>query len=147
MTAAGSERRGGEYRLPRVVKTLGWVSLLNDVATEMVYPLLPAFLKSIGAGAEALGLMEGTAESVGALVKWLSGRSSDARARSPFVLVGYALATLVRPLLALATTASYVIAIRTTDRIGKGIRSAPRDALVAESVPAERRGYAFGFHN
>jgi MFS family permease len=133
--------------LPRVVKSLGWVSLLNDVATEMAYPLLPAFLKSIGAGAAALGLMEGTAESVSALVKWLSGRSSDARARRPFVLFGYALATLVRPLLALATSAWHVIAIRSADRIGKGIRSAPRDALVAQSVPAERRGYAFGFHN
>jgi MFS family permease len=113
----------------------------------MAYPLLPAFLKSIGAGAGALGLMEGTAESVSALVKWLAGRSSDARARKPFVLFGYALATLVRPFLALATSAWQVIAIRTADRIGKGIRSAPRDALVAESVPAERRGHAFGFHN
>jgi MFS family permease len=136
-----------DTRLPRVVKSLGWVSLFTDVATEMVYPLLPAFLKSIGAGAQTLGLMEGTAESVSALVKWLSGRSSDARARRPFVLFGYALATLVRPLLALATAGWHVIAIRTADRIGKGMRSAPRDALVAESVPPERRGYAFGFHN
>jgi MFS family permease len=136
-----------DRRLPRVVKSLGWVSLFTDVATEMVYPLLPAFLKSIGAGAEALGLMEGTAESVSALVKWLSGRSSDARARKPFVVFGYALATIVRPLLALATSAWHVIAIRTTDRIGKGLRSAPRDALVAESVPSERRGYAFAFHS
>src|SRR5580704_7545839 len=133
--------------LPRVVKSLGWVSLFTDVATEMVYPLLPAFLKSIGAGAGALGLMEGTAESVSALVKWLSGRSSDARARKPFVLFGYALATIVRPFLAVATSAWHVIAIRTADRIGKGVRSAPRDALVAEAVPSERRGYAFGFHN
>lgn len=136
-----------DLRLPRVVKSLGWVSLFTDVATEMVYPLLPAFLKSIGAGAEALGLMEGTAESVSALVKWLSGRSSDTRARKPFVVIGYALATVVRPLLAIATSAWHVIAIRTTDRIGKGIRSAPRDALVAESVPSERRGYAFAFHS
>jgi MFS family permease len=143
----GEVKAAHVLRLPRVVKSLGWVSLFTDVATEMVYPLLPAFLKSIGAGAKALGLMEGTAESVSALVKWVSGRSSDARARKPFVLTGYALATLVRPLLALATSPWHVIAIRTTDRIGKGIRSAPRDALVAESVPAERRGYAFGFHN
>ena len=145
-------RTGGDRRLllpatPRVVKSLGWVSLFTDVATEMVYPLLPAFLKSIGAGAQALGLMEGTAESVSALVKWFSGRSSDARARKPFVLVGYALATFVRPLLALATSAWQVIAIRATDRVGKGLRSAPRDALVARAVPPERRGYAFGFHN
>src|SRR5208282_3660644 len=75
------------------------------------------------------------------------GRSSDGGARKPFVVIGYALATIVRPLLALATSAWHVIAIRTTDRIGKGLRSAPRDALVAESVPSERRGYAFAFHS
>jgi MFS family permease len=135
------------FRLPRVVKSLGWVSLFTDVATEMAYPLLPAFLQSIGAGAQALGLMEGIAESVSAGVKWLSGRSSDERARKPFVLVGYAVATAVRPLLALATSAWHVILIRTTDRIGKGIRSAPRDALLAHAVPASFRGQAFGFHN
>jgi MFS family permease len=141
------ERTGSERRLPRVVKTLGWVALFNDVATEMVYPLLPAFLKSIGAGAVALGLMEGTAESVSAVVKWIAGRASDGRARKPLVLFGYALATILRPFLALAMTAWQVIAIRTADRIGKGIRAAPRDALVAGAVPAEQRGYAFGFHN
>jgi len=135
------------FRLPRVVKSLGWVSLLTDVATEMVYPLLPVFLQSIGGGAQALGLMEGIAESVSAGVKWVSGRSSDARSRKPFVLAGYALATAVRPLLAVATSPWHVIAIRTTDRIGKGIRSAPRDAIVAHSVPSARRGHAFGFHN
>ena len=133
--------------LPRVVKSLGWVSLFTDVATEMVYPLLPSFLRSIGAGAQSLGLMEGIAESVSSLIKWFSGRSSDARPRKPFVLIGYGLATVVRPLLALATSGWHVIAIRTTDRIGKGLRSAPRDALVAQSVSPERRGYAFGFHN
>jgi MFS family permease len=135
------------FRLPRVVVSLGWVSLFTDVATEMVYPLLPIFLRSIGAGAQALGWMEGIAESVSAGVKWFAGRSSDGRARKPFVLAGYGLATIVRPLLAIATSAWQVIAIRTTDRIGKGIRSGPRDALVALSTPAERRGHAFGFHN
>lgn len=135
------------FQLPRVVKTLGWVALLTDVASEMFYPLLPLFLRSIGAGGQALGLMEGIAESVSAGVKWFSGRASDGRARKPFVLAGYALATVVRPLLAVATSAWHVIAIRTTDRIGKGIRSAPRDALVAHGVSPERRGHAFGFHN
>lgn len=135
------------FRLPRVVKSLGWVSLFTDVATEMVYPLLPAFLKSIGAGAQALGAMEGVSESVSALVKWFAGRASDGRARKPFVLAGYALATAVRPLLSLATSAWQVVAIRTTDRIGKGIRTAARDALVAGAVPPAQRGYAFGFHN
>jgi len=134
------------FQLPRQVKSLGWVSLATDVATEMVYPLLPVFLQSMGAGAQALGLMEGIAEGVSAAVKWFAGRSSDARARKPLVLAGYALATVVRPLLAVATSAWQVIAIRTTDRIGKGIRSAARDALLAEAVPPERRGHAFGFH-
>ena len=130
------------FQLPRQVKSLGWVSLATDVATEMVYPLLPVFLQSMGAGAQALGLMEGIAEGVSAAVKWFAGRSSDARARKPLVLAGYALATVVRPLLAVATSAWQVIAIRTTDRIGKGIRSAARDALLAEAVPPERRGHA-----
>lgn len=135
------------FALPRVVKSLGWVSLFTDVATEMAYPLLPIFLQSIGAGAQALGWMEGIAESVSAAVKWLAGRSSDTRARKPFVLSGYALATAVRPLLAVSTSAWQVIAIRTTDRIGKGLRSAPRDALLAHSVAPDRRGQAFGFHH
>jgi len=137
---------GAPFRLPIVVKTLGWVSLFTDVATEMAYPLLPAFLRSIGAGAQSLGIMEGTAESVSALVKWLTGRASDGRARKPFVVVGYGLATIARPLLSLAGSAWQVVAIRTTDRIGKGLRSAPRDALLAHSVDSAHRGYAFGFH-
>jgi MFS family permease len=135
------------WRLPTVVKSLGWVSFFTDIATEAVYPLLPELLRSIGAGAQALGMMEGVAESVSSLLKWWAGRISDGRARKPFVLWGYTLATIVRPLLALATSAWQVVVIRTTDRIGKGLRSAPRDAMVAEAVPVERRGYAFSFHN
>jgi MFS family permease len=135
-----------EPRLPRVVKSLGWVSLFTDASSEMIYPLLPAFLKSIGAGSATLGMMEGIAESVSALVKWWAGGASDSRARKPFVLVGYGIATLARPLLALATAPWHVIAIRTTDRIGKGIRAAPRDAIVAHAVLPRARGRAFGFH-
>jgi MFS family permease len=135
------------WRLPAVVKSLGWVSFFTDVATEAVYPLLPELLRSIGAGAGALGVMEGVAESVSSLLKWWAGRLSDGRARKPFILWGYALATAVRPLLAIATSAWQVVAIRTTDRIGKGLRTAPRDAMVAEAVPVEQRGYAFSFHN
>jgi MFS family permease len=129
-----------------VVKELGWVSLLNDVATEMAYPLLPAFLRSMGAGSATLGMMEGVAESVSALVKWFTGRASDGRARKPFVAAGYAVASLVRPLLALTTHGWQVVAIRATDRIGKGLRSAPRDALIANAVAPAQRGHAFGFH-
>ena len=134
------------YRLPAVVRRLAWVSLFTDVATEMAYPLLPAFLLSIGAGSVTLGVMEGVAESVSALVKWITGRASDRRARKPFVVAGYGVATLARPLLALATQGWHVVAIRSTDRIGKGLRSAPRDALLAGAVTPEQRGYAFGFH-
>jgi MFS family permease len=133
-------------RLPRVVKTLAWVSLLNDVATEMAYPLLPSFLRSIGAGAASLGMMEGVAEAVSSLVKWLTGRASDGRARKPFVVAGYGVATAARPLLALVTAGWQVVAIRSADRIGKGLRSAPRDALLAGAVTPAQRGYAFGFH-
>jgi MFS family permease len=133
-------------KLPAVVWRLGWVSLFTDVATEMAYPLLPAFLLSIGAGSVTLGVMEGVAESVSALVKWITGRASDGRTRKPFVVAGYGVATLARPLLALATHGWHVVAIRATDRIGKGLRSAPRDALLAGAVAPEERGYAFGFH-
>ena len=132
--------------LPGVVKTLAWVSLLNDIATEMAYPLLPAFLRSIGAGAASLGMMEGVAESVSSLIKWLTGRASDGRGRKPFVVAGYGLASVVRPALAVATSAWQVVAVRATDRVGKGLRSAPRDALLAGAVGPEQRGYAFGFH-
>ncbi len=146
MSATPDGDGASRFRLPLVVKTLAWVSLFTDVATEMAYPLLPAFLRSIGAGAQSLGIMEGTAESVSALVKWWTGRASDGRARKPFVVVGYGVATIARPLLAMATSAWQVVAIRTTDRIGKGLRSAPRDALLANAVDPAHRGYAFGFH-
>ena len=95
--------------LPAVVRKLGWVSLFTDVATEMAYPLLPAFLLSIGAGLATLGVMEGVAESVSALVKWLTGRASDGRARKPFVVVGYAVATVARPVLVVATRGWHVV--------------------------------------
>jgi MFS family permease len=133
-------------RLPIVVKTLAWVSLLNDIATEMAYPLLPSFLRAIGAGAASLGAMEGVAESISSLVKWLTGRASDGRARKPFVVTGYAIATFARPFLGLATAGWHVVTIRAADRVGKGIRSAPRDALLAGAVTPTQRGFAFGFH-
>jgi MFS family permease len=132
--------------LPSTVLRFGWIAFFTDVATEMAYPLLPAFFIALGSGAQALGLMEGTAESIAAAVKWWSGKESDrARARKPYVVAGYAIATVIRPALALATRPFHVILVRSIDRIGKGVRAAPRDALVAASVSAERRGAAFGF--
>jgi MFS family permease len=128
------------------VLRFGWIAFFTDVATEMAYPLLPAFLRALGSGAQALGIMEGAAESIAAVVKWWSGKESDrARARKPYVVAGYTIATFVRPALALATRPLHVILVRAIDRVGKGVRAAPRDALVAASVPEERRGAAFGF--
>ena len=129
------------------IVTLGWVSLLTDVASDMIYPLLPEFLtKTLGAGPAALGLIEGVAESTASLTKMVSGWWSDRiRRRKPLVVVGYALAAVVRPLAGLATSWVQVLSIRFADRVGKGIRTAPRDALLAELAPPERLGRAFGF--
>jgi MFS family permease len=129
------------------VRTLGWVSLLTDASSEMIYPLLPAFLTgTLRAGPAFLGVVEGLAETVAAAVKIVSGRVSDRRPRrKPLVVAGYALSSLVRPLVALATLPGHVLAVRVLDRVGKGVRGAPRDALLAEVVPPGDRGRAFGF--
>src|SRR2546430_3613390 len=131
----------------RSVLALGWVSLLTDVSAEMIYPLLPGFLtKNLGAGPAAVGLIEGIAEATASLAKIGSGVWSDrVRRRKPLVLLGYGIATAVRPLVAFARVWTQVLAIRFADRLGKGIRTSPRDALLADIVPADRRGRAFGF--
>jgi MFS family permease len=136
------------HRLGRNVLALSAVSLLNDVASEMTYPLLPVFLASVlGASATAVGAIEGTAESAAALLKLTSGWWSDrVRRRKPLVLAGYTIASAIRPLIGIAHSASQVLTIRVTDRIGKGLRGAPRDALIADSVNPTIRGRAFGFH-
>jgi MFS family permease len=133
--------------LPRTVRSLGLVSLLTDASSEMIYPLLPAFLTgTLRAGPAFLGVVEGLAEAVAAALKVVSGRLSDRLARrKPLVVAGYALSSLVRPLVALAALPAHVLAVRLLDRVGKGVRSAPRDALVAEVTPREDRGRAFGF--
>jgi MFS family permease len=127
---------------------LSVVSLLNDTASEMIYPLLPFFLVgTLGAGPAFLGVVEGIAESTSSLLKLGSGWFSDRFARrKPLVLGGYGIAAAVRPLTALAAAPWHVLAIRFADRVGKGIRSAPRDALLAESVAPAVRGRAFGMH-
>ena len=134
--------------LGRNVIALSVVSLLTDVSSEMIYPLLPIFLQStLGAGAGMVGAIEGAAESTAALLKLASGWWSDRVARrKPLVVAGYTLASLARPLVAIATSASQVLVVRLVDRVGKGIRSSPRDALLADSVAPEIRGRAFGFH-
>ena len=134
--------------LGRNVVTLGAVSLLTDASSEMIYPLLPIFLTAtLGASAAAVGAIEGAAETTAALLKLASGWWSDrVRRRKPLVVAGYGIAGLARPLVAIATSASQVLAIRLTDRVGKGIRSSPRDALIADSVHPSLRGRAFGLH-
>ncbi len=135
-------------RLGRNVISLGAVSFFTDVASEMMYPLLPVFLSSVlGASASFIGVIEGAAESVAALLKLASGWWSDrVESRKGLVMTGYVIASVIRPFTAATHSAAQVLGIRVTDRVGKGIRSTPRDALIAESVDASNRGRAFGFH-
>ena len=135
-------------RIPRPVWLLGWTSLFTDAATEMIYPLLPVYLSRVlGAGAMSLGIIEGVAEGINSLLKILSGWISDRRAtRRPLVIAGYALSGAARPLIALTTTWPQVLLIRVLDRTGKGIRGAPRDAMLARLSDAGSRGRIFGFH-
>ncbi len=137
-----------DTRLPRNVVLLGLASLCNDIASEMIYPLLPRFLLTVlGGNLRQLGLIEGMAETVASLLKLGSGGWSDrAGGRKPFVVFGYALAALSRPLMGLARVPWHMFAIRVGDRTGKGIRTAPRDALIADSTAPGVRGRAFGFH-
>jgi len=130
------------------VLVLAAVSFLTDASSEIIYPLLPIFLTTVlGTSAAAVGAIEGAAETTSALLKLASGWWSDrASRRKPLVVAGYALASLARPLVAVAQSAAQVLAIRLTDRVGKGIRGSPRDALIAESVDPAIRGRAFGFH-
>jgi MFS family permease len=135
-------------RIPRTVVALGVVSLLTDLSSEMIYPLLPIFLASVlGAGAMALGLIEGVAESTAALLKVASGIWTDrARRRKPLVVAGYSLSGIMRPFIGLAAAWPAVLALRFADRVGKGLRTSPRDALIADVTDATARGTAYGFH-
>jgi MFS family permease len=140
------------WRLPRNVFAISLVSLLNDASSEIIYPLLPAFLKGLLGvsspyAAAVIGLIEGAAESVSSLLKLFSGYFSDRRGRRKgFVVFGYALAGVMRPLLGFASSWHQVFFIRLADRVGKGIRSAPRDAMIADAAAPQERGLAFGFH-
>lgn len=132
----------------RNVIGLGAVSLFTDVSTEMIYPLLPIFLAGVlGANASFIGAIEGAAETTASLLKLLSGWWSDkVRSRKPFVVAGYVIASIARPFTAATHSASQVLAIRLTDRVGKGLRTSPRDALLADSAHPNARGLAYGFH-
>lgn len=132
--------------LPRSVWVLGFVSLLTDLSSEIYHALLPAFVTiALGLPVVALGAIDGISEATASFAKLASGRLSDrSRARKPWVLLGYGMAALSKPLFAIATTGGMVLVARFADRVGKGIRGAPRDALIADDTPAEIRGRAFG---
>jgi MFS family permease len=134
--------------IPRPVWFLGWTSLFTDAATEMIYPLLPIYLSRVlGAGAASLGIIEGVAEGINSILKVGSGWLSDRRSRRrPLVIAGYSLSGAARPLIALTMTWPQVLIIRAIDRTGKGIRGAPRDAMLARFADASSRGRVFGFH-
>ncbi|MHC1603837.1 MAG: MFS transporter [Candidatus Syntropharchaeales archaeon] len=134
--------------ITRNILILGLVSLFTDLSSQMVFPLIPLFLTTVlGAGAFAVGFVEGAAETTASLLKVVSGYWSDkVKVRKPFILVGYSLSTITKPLFAFAGIWQSVLLIRVIERIGKGLRTAPRDALVAESSGESTRGVAYGFH-
>jgi len=134
--------------ISKTVFFLGLVSFFTDLSSEMVYPLLPIFLSTVlGGGAMTLGIIEGIAESTASLLKVVSGIWTDRmRYRKPLILAGYGISGLVRPLIGLATVWPFVLAIRFIDRVGKGLRTSPRDALIADTTDIAHRGSAYGFH-
>ncbi len=130
--------------LPATVRALGWTSFLTDLSSEAIYPLLPAFVKGLGGTGLDIGLIDGLANAVAAVVRLPSGGLSDSIGRRPLVLVGYGLSAVVRPLMAFVASPLQVLLVRAADRFGKGIRSAPRDALVTDLVEPAERGRGFG---
>ncbi|MBI3944734.1 MAG: MFS transporter [Armatimonadetes bacterium] len=146
MTATSEE--SPKTHLHATVKAAGWVSFLTDFSSEIIYPLLPIFLTSslVGASVAFVGVVEGVAESTASLLKLVSGWLSDRMGRRrPLVVFGYTISSIARPLVAAATAPWHVLLLRTADRVGKGLRSAPRDALIADVTPPEIRGRAYGF--
>ncbi len=134
-------------KIPLTVIMLGFVSLFTDIATEMIYPLIPVYVSALGAGAIILGVIEGLAETTAAMLKLISGIISDKLNKRKFlVFIGYSISTIARPFTGLVSAAWQIVPVRITDRIGKGIRTAPRDALIASSVEPSIRGKAYGFH-
>jgi len=132
--------------LVRNIIIVGFVSLFTDLSSQMVFPVVPLFLLSLGASAWVIGLVEGAAETTASLLKVFSGYWSDrVKRRKPFVFAGYSLSTITKPMFALASTWPFVLFVRVLERVGKGVRDAPRDAIVAESVDVSIRGKAYGF--
>ena len=134
--------------LPRTVWLIGLISFFNDSASEMIYPLMPLYLASVlMAGPKALGIIEGVAEATSSIFKLVSGVIVDRTKKAkPWIVIGYTLASIGKPLIVIANSWLWVLAIRFTDRVGKGLRSSPRDALLAESVKEDQRGITYGLH-
>jgi MFS family permease len=135
-------------QLPRPVWLLGWVSLATDAATEAIYPIVPFFLtRVLGAGAVSLGVIEGAAEAVNSVLKIVAGRMADrSKSKRPLVLFGYSVSSIARPFIAITTSWVQVFIVRVIDRIGKGVRGAPRDAMLATWTTESTRGKIYGFH-
>lgn|SRR5574341_925362 len=147
MDARPASRASARARLPATVIGLGVVSLFTDLSSEAIFPLLPAFLATLGASNTFIGLVEGAADLVANVLKYLTGIVADRRARlKPLVLAGYALSTVARPLVAFAAAPWHVLVVRVTDRVGKGVRTSPRDALIAHATGPSIRAQAYGFH-
>ena len=144
----GASTKASRPRLHPTVVALALVSMLHDLAGDMVTPLLPALIATMGSGPAALGLIEGTADATGSLLKLVSGYVADRIGHlKALTVVGYGIANVLRPLLGFSGSWWQVLAIRFGDRVGKGVRGSPRDALVASLTTKESRGYAFGFHH
>jgi len=136
-----------DRHLPRNVVVLSWVSFFQDAASEMLYPVLPIFISQVlGAPAGVVAIIEGVAEATAAVMKGASGRLADVRRRRPMIAAGYSLSGVAKPLIALAQGWPLVLVSRFLDRTGKGIRGAPRDALITDETPPSQRGRSFGFH-
>jgi MFS family permease len=134
-------------RLPRNVVVLSWVSFFQDAASELLYPVLPLFITTVlGAPPSAVGLIEGIGEGTASITKAVSGRLADVRARRPLVGLGYGISSVSKLMMGFATAWPHVLAARFTDRVGKGVRTSPRDALIAAETSPADRGRAFGFH-
>jgi MFS family permease len=134
-------------RIPKAVIMLGVVSLFTDAASEMIYPLVPVFVAALGSGAIILGIIEGVAETTAAMLKLISGIISDKIGkRKVLVLIGYSISSFFRPLTGIVSAGWQIVIVRMFDRVGKGIRTAPRDALIASSVDESIRGKSYGFH-
>lgn len=130
--------------LPATVRALGWTSFFTDLSSEAIYPILPGFVRGLGGTSVEIGLIDGIANAVAAVVRLPAGAASDRLGRRPLVLLGYGLSAVIRPLMAFVASPLQVLLVRAADRFGKGIRSAPRDALVADLVEPADRGSAFG---